>query len=90
MLNNHGLAATGVGTVDCARHNMKLPNAVGDLQKGEWCVLSRFTSTRPHDIFTGTTIWTIYSSLQCVIFACPHSTFRTTLPASGPNISGPG
>jgi hypothetical protein len=30
-----GLAATGVGTVDCARHNFKLPNAVGDLQKGE-------------------------------------------------------
>ncbi|KAG1830663.1 hypothetical protein EV424DRAFT_1470336 [Suillus variegatus] len=32
---NHGLAATGLGTVDCARHNMKWPNAVGDLQKGE-------------------------------------------------------
>ncbi|KAF7971367.1 hypothetical protein HWV62_21322 [Athelia sp. TMB] len=30
-----GLAATGAGTVDCARHNMKRPNAVGDLQKGE-------------------------------------------------------
>ncbi|KAG2118601.1 hypothetical protein DEU56DRAFT_761146 [Suillus clintonianus] len=33
--NARGLAATGVGTVDCARHNMKLRNAVGDLQKGE-------------------------------------------------------
>ncbi|KIK34193.1 hypothetical protein CY34DRAFT_98438 [Suillus luteus UH-Slu-Lm8-n1] len=33
--NNRGLAATGLGTVDCARHNMKRPNAVGDLQKGE-------------------------------------------------------
>jgi hypothetical protein len=32
---SHGLAATGVGTVDCARHEMKLPNGVGDLQKGE-------------------------------------------------------
>ncbi|KAH0828896.1 hypothetical protein J3R83DRAFT_2296 [Lanmaoa asiatica] len=32
---NQGLAATGVGTVDCARHNMKLPNGIGDLQKGE-------------------------------------------------------
>ncbi|KAF8125287.1 hypothetical protein EV363DRAFT_1402521 [Boletus edulis] len=32
---SHGLAATGVGTVDCARHNTKLPTAVGDLQKGE-------------------------------------------------------
>ncbi|KAG2121984.1 hypothetical protein DEU56DRAFT_917982 [Suillus clintonianus] len=29
------LAATGVGTIDCARHDMKLPNGVGDLQKGE-------------------------------------------------------
>ncbi|KAF8120414.1 hypothetical protein EV363DRAFT_1190282 [Boletus edulis] len=35
ILRNHGLAATGVGTVDCARHNMKLPSSVGDLQKGE-------------------------------------------------------
>ncbi|KAG2128892.1 uncharacterized protein EDB93DRAFT_1095800, partial [Suillus bovinus] len=32
---NYGLAATGLGTVDCACHNMKWPNAVGDLQKGE-------------------------------------------------------
>ncbi|KAF8868189.1 hypothetical protein BD779DRAFT_1615477 [Infundibulicybe gibba] len=30
-----GLAATGVGTIDCARHDMKLPKSVGDLQKGE-------------------------------------------------------
>ncbi|KAG1897935.1 uncharacterized protein F5891DRAFT_1129642 [Suillus fuscotomentosus] len=30
-----GLAATGVGTVDCARHDMKLVNGVGDLQRGE-------------------------------------------------------
>ncbi|KAG1780044.1 hypothetical protein EV702DRAFT_1178215 [Suillus placidus] len=35
MKKSRGLAATGVGTVDCARHNMKLRNAVGDLQKGE-------------------------------------------------------
>ncbi|KAG6810168.1 hypothetical protein H0H92_013032 [Tricholoma furcatifolium] len=28
-------AATGVGTIECARHNMKRPNAVGDLQFGE-------------------------------------------------------
>ncbi|KAG1762145.1 hypothetical protein EDD22DRAFT_979916 [Suillus occidentalis] len=33
--SSKGLAATGVGTVDCARHDMKLPNGVGDLQKGE-------------------------------------------------------
>ncbi|KAF8444074.1 hypothetical protein L210DRAFT_3611327 [Boletus edulis BED1] len=33
--SHQGLSATGVGTVDCARHNMKLPGGVGDLQKGE-------------------------------------------------------
>ncbi|KAG2132730.1 uncharacterized protein EDB93DRAFT_1242948 [Suillus bovinus] len=32
---SQGLATTGVGTIDCARHNMKLLNGVGDLQKGE-------------------------------------------------------
>ncbi|KAG1812343.1 hypothetical protein EV424DRAFT_1473566 [Suillus variegatus] len=32
---SRGLAVTGVGTVDCTRHDMKLPNGVGDLQKGE-------------------------------------------------------
>ncbi|RDB18343.1 hypothetical protein Hypma_000426 [Hypsizygus marmoreus] len=30
-----GLAATGVGTIDCARHDIKRPSSVGDLQKGE-------------------------------------------------------
>ncbi|KAG6912802.1 hypothetical protein DXG01_012027, partial [Tephrocybe rancida] len=30
-----GLAASGAGTVDCARHDMKRPNGVGDLQLGE-------------------------------------------------------
>ncbi|KAG2078357.1 hypothetical protein BDR04DRAFT_1124244 [Suillus decipiens] len=30
-----GLTATGVGAVDCTRHNMKLANSVRDLQKGE-------------------------------------------------------
>ncbi|KAJ7315117.1 hypothetical protein DFH08DRAFT_715859 [Mycena albidolilacea] len=30
-----GTAASGIGTVDCARHNMKRPNGVGDLHKGE-------------------------------------------------------
>ncbi|KAF8132456.1 hypothetical protein EV363DRAFT_1163307 [Boletus edulis] len=33
--NSSGLAATGVGTVECARHNLKRPNGVGNLQKGE-------------------------------------------------------
>ena len=30
-----GLVVTGVGTVDCARHNMKRPNSIGDLQLRE-------------------------------------------------------
>ena len=30
-----GLAASGVDTVNCIWHNMKRPQAVGDLQKGE-------------------------------------------------------
>ncbi|KAF9456024.1 hypothetical protein BDZ94DRAFT_1353138 [Collybia nuda] len=30
-----GLAASGAGTIDCARHNFKHPNGVGDLQAGE-------------------------------------------------------
>ncbi|KAG1765287.1 hypothetical protein EV702DRAFT_1182508 [Suillus placidus] len=32
---SRGLAATGVGTIDCARHNFKCPCSVADLQKGE-------------------------------------------------------
>ncbi|KAF6750496.1 hypothetical protein DFP72DRAFT_991595 [Ephemerocybe angulata] len=34
-----GYAATGVATVECARHNMKRPSAVCDLQKGERLVV---------------------------------------------------
>ncbi|KAF5380091.1 hypothetical protein D9615_006268 [Tricholomella constricta] len=30
-----GLAATGVGTIDCARHDVKRPQSVGDLQRSE-------------------------------------------------------
>ncbi|KAF8149064.1 hypothetical protein B0H34DRAFT_734685 [Crassisporium funariophilum] len=30
-----GFAASGVGTCDCTRHDMKRPNSVGDLQLGE-------------------------------------------------------
>ncbi|KAG1866771.1 hypothetical protein F4604DRAFT_1881798 [Suillus subluteus] len=33
--SSKGLAATGLGTINCARHNVKLPNGVRDLQKGE-------------------------------------------------------
>jgi hypothetical protein len=40
------LATTGIGTIDCIRHNMKLPCAVGDLQKGEKLVFSYITAGR--------------------------------------------
>ncbi|KAJ7797038.1 hypothetical protein B0H14DRAFT_3494232 [Mycena olivaceomarginata] len=29
-----GTASSGIGTVDCARHNMKRPDGIGDLQRG--------------------------------------------------------
>ncbi|KAK6985154.1 CxC2 domain-containing protein [Favolaschia claudopus] len=32
---SRGTACSGIATVDCARHNMKRPNAVGDLPLGE-------------------------------------------------------
>jgi hypothetical protein len=38
MRGGKGTAASGVGAVDCIRHDMKCPMAVGDLQKGEWYV----------------------------------------------------
>ncbi|KAG1884562.1 hypothetical protein F4604DRAFT_1878640 [Suillus subluteus] len=52
--SSRGLAATSIGTIDCARHEFKLPNGVGDLQKGErylnmdylvFSALIRFTVT---------------------------------------------
>ncbi|KAG2155368.1 uncharacterized protein EDB93DRAFT_1239234 [Suillus bovinus] len=33
--NSRGLAATGVGAIICAHHNLTHPSSVGDLQKGE-------------------------------------------------------
>ncbi|KAG0693725.1 hypothetical protein DFH29DRAFT_985427 [Suillus ampliporus] len=33
--NTRRMAATGVGAIVCARHNLTRPSAVGDLQKGE-------------------------------------------------------
>ncbi|KAG6884960.1 hypothetical protein C0992_005568, partial [Termitomyces sp. T32_za158] len=38
-------AASGVGTIECARHNMKCPNAVGDLQFGERSLFKLHLST---------------------------------------------
>ena len=35
MRGVQGVATSGVGTVECSRHDMKRPCSVGDLQKGE-------------------------------------------------------
>ena len=35
MRGNQGTEASGAGTIECSRHDMKRPNGVGDLQKGE-------------------------------------------------------
>jgi len=39
MRGGKGTAASGVGTIECVRHDMKRPVSVGDLQKGERSVL---------------------------------------------------
>lgn len=56
---NRNHAATGIATVECARHNMKRPNAVADLQKGERCVHLSLPVTDPIHI-PDTAIWTIF------------------------------
>lgn len=39
--DTQGCAATGCGAVDCARHEFRRANSLGDLQKGErWVSLS--------------------------------------------------
>ncbi|KAG1888854.1 hypothetical protein F4604DRAFT_1877293 [Suillus subluteus] len=47
---SRGLAATGAGTIDCARHNFKWPCSIGDLQKGERCTLFAFYMQSSSDI----------------------------------------
>lgn len=37
-----GCVVTGLGAADCARHDFRRANSVGDLQKGERCVISDF------------------------------------------------
>ena len=32
---SENLSVSGIGTIDCIRHNLKRPCSVGDLQKGE-------------------------------------------------------
>jgi len=52
---NGEAAASGVMTIDCARHNLKWPNGVGDIQLGEkydhiftTTALSDFLQVSPH------------------------------------------
>ena len=33
--HTHGLASTGIVTVECTRHDMKRPCSIGDMLKGE-------------------------------------------------------
>ncbi|KAG1898331.1 uncharacterized protein F5891DRAFT_1129534 [Suillus fuscotomentosus] len=47
---SRGLAATGAGTINCARHNFKQPCSVGDLQKGERCIMFTFYMQSSSDI----------------------------------------
>ncbi|KAJ7259063.1 hypothetical protein C8J57DRAFT_1018366, partial [Mycena rebaudengoi] len=58
------------GAVDCARHKMKRPSAVGDLQLGEKYVRFQFSNdsslTRAADILT----WTTCSSKASYDIAC--------------------
>lgn len=35
----NGVSASGVGAIECARHDMKRPLSVGDLQRGERSVI---------------------------------------------------
>ena len=42
MRGSKATAASGLGTVECSRHDMKRPTAVGDLQKGERSALCCF------------------------------------------------
>ncbi|KAG6839651.1 hypothetical protein C0991_000506 [Blastosporella zonata] len=51
----HGLAATGIGTIECSRHDMKRPCSVGDLQVGERNMDYLFY----HSV--------IYSDLECYV-----------------------
>lgn len=89
--SSKGLAATGLGTIDCARHNMKLPNGVGDLQKGEryvlfGCAWTHFTDAPILDILT----WISYSFQPCATALSMFSMYLTISRASGTRICGPG
>ena len=53
-----GYKATGVGTVECTRHNMKRPSAIGDLQQGERYVLYVLLIFKSHSHPPAIATWT--------------------------------
>jgi len=67
MQGGKGTAASGIGTVECSRHDMKRPTAVGDLQKGErsvWSSISdRLLTTL--SISPATSIWITF---YCLVY----------------------
>ncbi|KAG6807043.1 hypothetical protein H0H92_009022, partial [Tricholoma furcatifolium] len=70
-----GLSASGAGTVDCARHDMKRPNAVGDLQLGErymnmdYLLLSSLKDTKIESVVISYDIAS--SSIKDITFLVP-------------------
>ena len=58
---SHGLAMTGVGTVGCACHNLKLPCGTGDLQKGErYVALVCSTYLKTDSLLQDMSTWTFF------------------------------
>jgi hypothetical protein len=57
------LDSTGAGTVDCIRHDMKRPNGVGDLQKGE-----RWAAAQPSFTQVLTTSIARYINMDYIFF----------------------
>ncbi|KAI0693247.1 hypothetical protein C8T65DRAFT_699285 [Cerioporus squamosus] len=72
LKNSAGLAATGVISVDCARHGMKRPCSTGDLQKGEQHVNVDFVfhsslqQNAPEDVMASYDVSCIYNkNIDC-------------------------
>ncbi|KAF8326255.1 hypothetical protein F5887DRAFT_900090 [Amanita rubescens] len=81
--DTRGLLVTGIGTVDCARHDMKRPNSVGDLQKGE-----RYANM-DYLFYSGLKNATIKSMVVSYDIACQwsikfHTRMKTCFPAEWP------
>ncbi|TFK78062.1 hypothetical protein K466DRAFT_446088, partial [Polyporus arcularius HHB13444] len=66
LKNSAGLAATGVVSVDCARHGMKRPCSTADLQKGErhvnvdFVFMSSLQQNTPEEIMASYDVSCIY------------------------------